>query len=301
MKTEVYVEKPALRRSGATRILMCPPRHFDVRYEINPWMDKRVHVDDGVAWEQWEALCRVLVREVGAEVEIVDPVAGLPDFVFTANAGLLAGDTFIASNFRYPERAGEERHWQAWFESRGYRVVRLPPDVRFEGEGDLLSAGDLIIAGYRFRSDREAVESVGRLLQREVLALELADPWYYHLDTCACPLSDEAILYYPGAFTAAGRELIAERFPDAIEVPEVEARRFACNSVVIDCHVVMSADCPVVKAELQARGYEVHEVDVGEFLKAGGGPKCLTLFLERGVVGARHRAGGRRLSGRRAA
>ena len=76
------------------------------------------------------------------------------------------------------------------------------------------------------------------------MALELADPWFYHLDTCACPLTDGAILYYPPAFTAAGRDLIVERFPNAIPVPEEEARRFACNSVVIDHHVVMNSNCP---------------------------------------------------------
>ena len=293
MRTGLALEPRTSRRSGTNRILMSPPYYFDVRYEINPWMNTRVKVDHAAAWMQWEVLYQVLVGEVGAEVEIADPVAGLPDFVFTANAGLLAGKTFVGSNFRYPERSREEGHWQEWFEANGYSVVRLPSGLYFEGEGDLLPVGDVILAGYRFRSDLEAVEEVGTLLQREVLPLELADPWFYHLDTCACPLSDDAILYYPGAFMAAGRELILERFPNSVPVPVEEARRFACNSVVIDRHVVMPANCPVVKAELQARGYDVHEVDVSEFLKAGGGPKCLTLFLERGAGRGRRHAGGR--------
>ena len=67
-------------------------------------------------------------------------------------------------------------------------------------------------------------------------------------------------------------------------MPEQEARRFACNSVVVDRHVVINADCPVTTAELRARGFEVHEVDVSEFLKAGGGPKCLVLILERAIL-----------------
>ena len=292
---------PAEPRVGSTHILMCPPDYFDVRYEINPWMDTQISVDRALAREQWNNLYQTLVSEVGAAVKMVDPVIGLPDFVFTANAGLLVGNTFVASSFRHPERAREERHWQTWFESNGYRVVRLPSALRFEGEGDLLSNGDLILAGYRFRSDREAIDRVGRLLRREALVLELADPWFYHLDTCACPLTDDAILYYPEAFTAAGRALIGERFPNSFPIPEEEARRFACNSVVIDRHVVMTTKCPVVEAELQARGYEVHEVDVSEFLKAGGGPKCLTLFLERGSGRGRQHDGGRGYGALRAA
>ena len=301
MKTEMYVESRTALGSGTTRILMCPPYHFDVRYEINPWMNMQTRVDNAAARGQWETLYHLLVDEVGAEVEIVDPVPGLPDFVFTANAGLIVGDTYIASNFRNPERAREERHWQAWFEAKGYRVVRLPSDMCFEGEGDLLSIGDLIIAGHTYRSDREAVEEVGRLLHKEVLALELVDPWYYHLDTCACPLTDGSILYYPGAFTATGRDLIVERFRDAIAVPEEEARRFACNSVVVGSHVVINSGCPVTGAELRARGYEVHEVDVSEFLKAGGGPKCLSLILGRGVGRGRGYGIGQGLGGRYAA
>ncbi len=284
MITERLARLLTTMRSGTNRILMCPPYHFDVRYEINPWMDRRTRVDRRAAWKQWNALYRVLTGKVGAKVEFVIPVAGLPDCVFTANAGLLAGDTFITSSFRHPQRALEEGHWQSWFESKGYRVVRLSPELRFEGEGDLLAVGDMVLAGYGFRSDREAVERVGRLLRKEVLALELADPWYYHLDTCASPLTENSILYYPDAFTAEGRALIADRFPDAIAVPEQEARRFACNSVVVDRHVVINADCPVTTAELRGRGFEVHEVDVSEFLKAGGGPKCLVLILERGVL-----------------
>ena len=140
MKTGVFTELRTALRGGASRILMCPPYHFDVRYEINPWMDTRNMVDRKVAWKQWKTLYQLLANVIGAKVELVVPVAGLPDCVFTANAGLLAGDTFIASSFRYPERAREEFHWQSWFESKGYRVVRLPPDLRFEGEGDLLAA-----------------------------------------------------------------------------------------------------------------------------------------------------------------
>ena len=108
-----YVESPTESRSGTANILMCPPHYFDVQYEINPWMNRGISVDHAVAREQWDNLYQLLVGEIGAAVEIIDPVVGLPDLVFTANAGLLVGNTFIASNFRYPERAREEPHWQS--------------------------------------------------------------------------------------------------------------------------------------------------------------------------------------------
>ena len=74
------------RRSA--HILMCPPDYFNVEYEINPWTDRRIEVDKALAREQWDILYRTLSDAIGANVEIVPPVRGLPDFVFAANAGL---------------------------------------------------------------------------------------------------------------------------------------------------------------------------------------------------------------------
>jgi N-dimethylarginine dimethylaminohydrolase len=86
------------------------------------------------------------------------------------------------------------------------------------------------------------------------------------------------VVYYPGGFDPYARVVIENNF-ETIEVNHEEALRFACNSVVIDNHVVMPAGCPRLTATLEARGYTVHGVDLSEFLKAGGAAKCLTLFL----------------------
>ena len=134
------------------------------------------------------------------------------------------------------------------------------------------------------RSDKEAVRRVAGMLGKELVALELVNPWFYHLDTCLCPISEVTVIYYPGAFTALGRRSILEHFPDPIAVAPQEAYRLVCNSVGVGRNVVMSRGCPAARSQLQERGYVVHEVDVGEFLKAGGGAKCLVLFLARSGV-----------------
>lgn len=264
---------------GGITALMCPPVYFGIRYEINPWMDRRRPPCKGLARRQWEVLHSTLADKMGINIELIDPVAGLPDFVFTANAGLCMGSTFIPSRFRYRQRSPEEAYWEQWFAARGYHVVRLPPGLYFEGEGDVLQCGHLLAAGYRFRSDREAVFHVSQLLEKEVLALELIDPWFYHLDTCFAPLSQDTVLYYPPAFSEESRKRIRERFSQAIPVRDEEARRLACNLVAVDRQVVISANCPVARTQLLDLGYVVNEVEVSEFMKAGGGAKCLVLFL----------------------
>lgn len=50
----------------------------------------------------------------------------------------------------------------------------------------------------------------------------------------------------------------------------------ALNSLVFGKNVVVHYEAKNFISELESRGYRVHTVDVGEFMKFGGGLKCLT-------------------------
>src|SRR5687768_9096033 len=138
--------------SWGRRFLMCPPEHFGILYEINSWMHTSVTVDVDRAREQWSTLAATL-RSAGAEVELQEPVEGLPDLVFTANAGIVNGRQFVPARFRHPERQGETPHDIEWFTSRGWQVDELPLGVSHEGAGDALPFGDVLVSGYRQRTD----------------------------------------------------------------------------------------------------------------------------------------------------
>ena len=89
------------------RLLMCPPEHFDVTYEINPWMRVANGPDAAKAQAQWAALYDILTTEVGAEVLLMTARSrGLPDMVFTANAGITKGNYFLPSRFSARRAAG---------------------------------------------------------------------------------------------------------------------------------------------------------------------------------------------------
>ena len=258
---------------------MCQPVFYGIEYEINPWMHREHPADHDLAERQWNELCQMFGSLPGVEIELIEPQKGLPDMVFTANAGLVRGDTFISSRFRYPERRGESPHYEKWFAEHGYRVLRLPEGLEFEGAGDVLSAGGTWFGGYYFRSAPQALSAVSELLGEEILPLRLVDERFYHLDTCFCAVGDTA-MYYPAAFDEYALAVLRDRFPDGIEVAPEEAVQFACNSVVIDDRVVMNATSPKLRAALPERGYECHPVGLSEFVKSGGSAKCLTLRLE---------------------
>ena len=268
---------------GEARFLMCAPSYYDVDYVINPWMEGNVHRSaKAVAAAQWQQLQEVLAGH--ARVEQLEPQPGLPDLVFTANAGVVVDDSVVLARFFHPERQGEEPWFQQWFASQGYRVTLLPADLPFEGAGDALldRSGGWLWAGYGFRSELAAHPLLAEALAVEVLSLRLMDERFYHLDTCFCPLSDGTLLYYPPAFDFYSNRLIETRVPAAkrLVVGEADALAFACNAVNVGRSVILNQASAGLRQQLQTRGYDVVETPLSEFLKAGGAAKCLTLRLD---------------------
>lgn len=265
--------------ASGPRILMCPPDHYGIEYEINAWMKRERPANREVAARQWLDL-RDHLESAGARIETMAPVAGLPDLVFTANAAMIFGRIAVVAHFRHPQRQGEEPHDEAWLTSRGFEIRRAPAGVYFEGAGDALFLGETLFAGYRLRSDARGHQQIGESLGVRVIPLELTDGYFYHLDTCFCPLSPDQAIYFPGAFDEYGRKALESLVPELIPVEEAEARRFACNAVVVGKTVVTNTGCPSLHRALGERGYMAVETPLDEFVKAGGSAKCLTLRLD---------------------
>jgi N-dimethylarginine dimethylaminohydrolase len=260
-------------------ILMCPPDYYGIEYEINPWMSRGRASDDAMAQEQWHALHSLLAK-LGCDLRLMQPVKGLPDLVFTANAGLVWRDTVFLPNFRHAARAGETPVDEVWFRSQGFQTVAFPTEWSFEGAGDALFCGETLFGGYLIRSDAAAMQWLAAQVGCRVIPLQLVDPRYYHLDTCFCPLSPTQAIYFPPAFDEYGRKALLEHVPTLVPVAAEEAARFACNAVVVGRDVVVNTGCPILENDLARLGYRPHHTDLGEFIKAGGSAKCLTLRLD---------------------
>ena len=259
-------------------LLLCPPDHYGIEYEINPWMSRERGADAPVAQAQWKGL-HAKLQELHATIHLVEPRPKLPDMVFTANAGLAVGKKFVPSNFRHEERAGEAPFFASWMEAKGYEVIWLPKGLYFEGEGDALFGGDALFCGYKFRSDINSHRAVAEIFDCLTISVELIDPRFYHLDTCFCPLPDGGAFWFPAAFDEYGQRAIREHVGDLIDVAESEAAHFSCNAVVLEWEIVLPEGAPDLVSKLQDRGYKCHPLPMTEFLKAGGACKCLTMFL----------------------
>jgi N-dimethylarginine dimethylaminohydrolase len=242
---------PLERTPSPRRYLMCRPEHFEVSYAINPWMDVTRDVDRELALRQWETL-RQTYLDLGHEVELIDPEPGLPDMVFAANGGIVVDGRAVVARFRDAQRAAEAAAYRRWYADAGFAPTR--PGATFEGEGDLLVAGDTILAGYGFRTDRAAHDVVARVTGREVVSLELIDPRYYHLDVALCPLDADTIAYLPEAFSPAARAELERRFPAALTVTTHDATCLALNAVSDGRHVVTPVQAEDFSAMLASTG-----------------------------------------------
>lgn len=257
---------------------MCPPDHFRVEYAINPWMDPAVPVDTELAGKQWRRL-RDTLEGLGHTVHLLEAVPGLPDMVYTANGAFVLDGTAYGARFRHPQRAGEARAHQRWYEEHGWRFV--PPHAVNEGEGDLVLAGDRILAGYGFRTDLAAHDQVRQVFGMDVVSLRLVDPRYYHLDTALAVLAPGHVAYYPGAFAPDSQGVLRRLYPDAVLAGAADAAEFGLNLVSDGRNVVVPAGATGMVAKLAAAGYLPVPVELSELHKGGGSGKCCTAELRR--------------------
>ena len=253
---------------------MTPPAFFAVEYAINPWMDVTAPVGVHLAQAQWRALYQTYV-DLGHRVHLIEPVPGLPDMVYAANGGFIAGDVAVVARFRYAQRAAESRAYAEWMSSMGYRPVTTRRVN--EGQGDLLMVGDMLLAGYGFRTDLRAHDEISALLGVPIVSLELVDPRFYHLDTALAVLDDHTIAFYPPAFSSAAQEQLHALFPDAIVVGSADAFVLGLNVVSDGLHVVLPSAATAFATQLREAGFGPVGVDLSELLKGGGSVKCCTL------------------------
>lgn len=271
-------------------VLMVRPLHYSVDYIINPHMADHVgKVDHVAAHEEWN-LVRSLFDQLGLKVNIIEDQEGLPDMVFSANQSLPYIDDegkkhVFMSIMHADERKDEVPYVEQWYRQRGYKIHYLDEKEvsDFEGCGDAIwhTGKRLLWGGYGYRSSINAYETISETFNVPVIALELVDESFYHLDTCLCILDQNTALIYPEAFTDEGLKLIDTVFDKVIRASKYEAKKlFACNASCPDGrNVIIQQGCTDVNKNLRDAGFSVHEVSTYEFLKSGGSVFCMKMLL----------------------
>lgn len=192
------------------------------------------------------------------------------------------------------------------------------PPFPFEGEGDALllqpsfeegvdintmpTAKYILLMGYGLRTDRRAIFEaqtsrrfrLNSVINTRVVPLSLQSPLFYHLDTCLFPyltsMGRRKLLLVEGTLSPESLlSLCHVASPkDWVTIPPTEG--LVCNSIQIGKDVLLNhggggdeaeAVYDYVTEMLQADGLNVVPIETSEFHKAGGGAKCMILWLER--------------------
>ncbi len=272
--------RPLEARARAKRILVCPPTHYRVSYEINPWMQSDRQPDRDRACREHGALLETLAA-LGHAIEWLDPVAGCPDMCFTANAAVVRGERAFLANLP-AERRPETPHHRRWLEAHGFRTRGTRH--RFGGGGDALWCGDWLLAGYgpgdRRATDREAHEELAEFFGVPVVSLASTDRRFYDLDMVVGVLRPDLLAACTAALDAASVRRL-QRLPgvEVLDVSLEDALGFGCNLMSDGRNVVLSDRAPGLIEALARRGFHVVPTAVSQFMLAGGGVRCLGLDL----------------------
>ena len=270
------------------RVLMVRPEFYANTEARNPLSRNQPPVDLPLAQRQWQALCASLAH-IGLEVQELKPHASLEDMCFAASQAFVGMDRedrafAVMARMLHRSRRDEVLLFANWYAQHGYRIfdLGLADDEFLEG-GDLLWNPDwqAVWAGFGHRSTRAAVDLFASVLGElgyTVRRLELVDPYFYHLNLCLAPLTADAVLVYPGAFTPTTLATIRGS-ATVYEVQRQEALQFLCNGISINGYYITPLLTRRLEQILGEVGLEPVVVELSEFHKAGGSAASLVMLL----------------------
>jgi N-dimethylarginine dimethylaminohydrolase len=278
-------------------VLMCTPDYFDVVDIKNVYMEGNAgKIDKKLVHTQWKSISNIYGMLVSKgtlkEATNVNGVEGLEDMVFAANQTFPwiteSGEkVVIMSKMRHESRRREVVHFENYFNEKGYKILQLQKTDMFEGMGDTIPhvGKNLLYGGYGHRSKKEAYEEISSLLNVPVIALELIDDRFYHLDTCFVPLDEDTVMLCPNAFSYESFEAIKKLFKKVIRIPAEEAAStFSLNVHCVydkqkgEKHAIIHYGSIFTYNALVDNGYQVYEVNTSEFMKSGGSVFCMKMM-----------------------
>jgi N-dimethylarginine dimethylaminohydrolase len=264
----------------------------------NPYIDIHHDVNHSTVMHQHSQVEHAFQNTIAYTVPTVG--MGLPDIVFTANAGLclprLPTPTILLPYMKYPQRKEELPHLTRIYKELGLHMIPFPgaPDAPFEGQAELkwFHGGTKAVCGYGHRSTKKSFHIAQKLFETiytkhhmappELLILPLASDQYYHLDVAMLEFSDTECIVHKHAISAASiaklKKFLGPNSVHVIDTPD----SFCLNAVVDGPYLITHQLTQSLKKELEhITRKTIHMVNTSEFEKSGGSVRCMTLDILR--------------------
>ena len=198
----------------------------------------------------------------------------LPDACFVDDCAVVLGGRALLTRPGAPARAAEPERLAGALAELVDDLERMTAPATLDG-GDVLRLGRTLVAGRSERTSQDGIAQLTRFAEAAGGRVEVAavPRGTLHLQSAVTALADDAVVG-----TAELLEQPALRgVVNKVVVPPGEVA--AANVVAVGTDAVLPACCPRTAAAVAALGFEVREVDLGEFAKADGGATCLSLLV----------------------
>ena len=211
------------------------------------------------------------LRETGANVVVLPPLADFADATFVEDTALCLPQGAIMMRPGAPSRMGEVEHMTPTLQKLCAQVRHITGDGHIEG-GDILVTDREVLVG---RSDRTDAAGVAEL--REILT-----EWGHELREVFTP---EGVLHFKtdcsllnGDTILTTRRLAASGcFEGYNLIYTADGEEAAANTIRFNQFVVMPDGFPQTAQILRDTGYDVRLVNNSECAKLDGGMSCLSL------------------------
>ncbi|MGB2675518.1 MAG: arginine deiminase family protein [Candidatus Acidiferrum sp.] len=213
-----------------------------------------------------------LLRKLGARVISLPEEPDLPDSMFVEDPAIVLDELAVICSLGAVTRRKETPSLAAALEKyRKLACVKLPGLL--EG-GDVLQIGKKMFVGVTRRSNAEGIRQLAVIVSQ------------FGYDLTAVPVSD--CLHLKSAVTGLGRNtLLANRAwfqwsrMDGFEWVDVDpAEPHAGNALAIGDTVVFPASFPRTRERIEAVGFHVTPIEIGELQKAESGLTCSSLLID---------------------
>lgn len=213
-----------------------------------------------------------LLRTLGARVISLPEEPDLPDSMFVEDPAMVLDELAVICSLGTATRRKEAPSLAAALEKyRKLAFVKLPGLL--EG-GDVLRVGKRILVGLTRRTNAEGIRQLAVIVSQ------------FGYDLTAAPVS--GCLHLKSAVAYLGRNtLLANRAwfqwsrLDGFSWIDVDpAEPHAANALAIGDTVVLPASFPRTRQRIEAKGFHVCSIEIGELQKAESGLTCSSLLFD---------------------
>jgi N-dimethylarginine dimethylaminohydrolase len=267
-------------------VAVCRPTYFALQEPIN--LIQANHVAAGAQIEPRRAeTCHALLRAelsaAGVRLVEITPDQRYPYQINTRDAGLAVPRGYLSGRFRLAVRQGEEMFAREAALAAGAMPLGAIESGAFEG-GDFVALDQQHAAvGLGSRTNHEGLVELQTLLGEEHQLLRVPfEPHYLHLDMIFNVIAERFALACREALPTDFLERLRSLDFHVLDISPAEVFQHGCNVLALGEDRILSHAANVrVNRLLRSEGFRVASPDLAELARSGGGPRCLTLPLER--------------------